>query len=58
MAEQLISSLSDIGNNVLSKIYLEGYTESEVALKLNISQQAVNKWKRKMLNLLSQKISL
>jgi len=57
MAEQLISSLPDIGNDVLSKIYLEGYTESEVALKLNISQQAVNKWKRKMLNLLSQKIS-
>ncbi|MGP3788496.1 sigma factor-like helix-turn-helix DNA-binding protein [Paenibacillus sp. 1A_MP2] len=57
MAEQLISSLPDIGKNVLSKIYLEGYKESEVALKLNISQQAVNKWKRKMLNLLSQKIS-
>ncbi|MCM3175726.1 MULTISPECIES: sigma factor-like helix-turn-helix DNA-binding protein [unclassified Paenibacillus] len=45
------------GREILHKIYFQGYTEAEVASHLNISQQAVNKWKRKMLNLLSQKVS-
>ncbi|KQY86757.1 hypothetical protein ASD24_27325 [Paenibacillus sp. Root52] len=55
--EQLINTLPMNGREVLHKIYFEGYTEAEVARYLNMSQQAVNKWKRKMLNLLSQKVS-
>lgn len=37
---------------ILKKIIIEGYTEKEVANELGISQQAVNKWKRKTLDYL------
>ncbi|XOI98813.1 sigma-70 family RNA polymerase sigma factor [Paenibacillus polymyxa] len=56
--EELIQDIPLNGKEVLKRIYLEGYTEKEVAIQLKISQQAVSKWKKKMINLLSQKMSL
>jgi RNA polymerase sigma factor (sigma-70 family) len=53
-AEQLISMLSPYERSILQKIYLEGLTEAEVARQLNISQQGVHKWKRKLIQRLSQ----
>jgi len=47
--EPLLATLSDTGQRVMRKLYWEGLTEAEVARQLNISQQAVNQWKRKML---------
>lgn len=50
LIQVLLDSLSsDLGKQILNKIYLQDRTESEVARELKISQQAVNKWKRKML---------
>ncbi|MEC0106956.1 helix-turn-helix domain-containing protein [Paenibacillus taichungensis] len=40
------------------KLYIEGYSEKEVASQMNISQQAVNKWKKKMLKHLSETVNL
>ncbi|WP_445322068.1 terminase gpP N-terminus-related DNA-binding protein [Paenibacillus sp. FSL M7-0420] len=39
-------------------LYLQGMTEDEVAAQLKMSQQGVNKWKRKMLQQLSQTVNL
>lgn len=50
---QLLDTLPSQGKSIIEKIYLQGLTEVEVAKQLNISQQAVNKWKRKMLAQLS-----
>ncbi|MCG7379343.1 hypothetical protein MH215_20285 [Paenibacillus sp. ACRSA] len=36
---------------------MEGYTEADVARQLEISQQAVNRWKNKMLKRLSQTVN-
>ncbi|WP_019910095.1 sigma-70 family RNA polymerase sigma factor [Paenibacillus sp. HW567] len=52
--EQLMQDLPPQGKVIIEKIYLKGLTEAEVAKQLNISQQAVNKWKRKMIHQLSQ----
>lgn len=54
---QLINELPLQGRIILSKLYFEDLTEAEVAKQLNISQQAVNKWKRKMLQRLSQTVN-
>lgn len=53
----LLDVLPDNGKSILDKIYLQGFTEAEVAKQLNISQQAVNRCKRKMLSQLFQKVS-
>lgn len=53
----LLDVLPVNGREIVEKIYLQGLTETEVAKQLNISQQAVNRCKRKMLNQLSQKVS-
>lgn len=37
------------GREIIRKLYLDGFTESEVSRQLNITQQAVNKWKKKSL---------
>lgn len=41
---------------VIKEVIIEKKTEKEVALKLQISQQAVNKWKMKGLKLLRQNL--
>ncbi|WP_342553772.1 sigma factor-like helix-turn-helix DNA-binding protein [Paenibacillus sp. FSL R7-0652] len=51
---QLLGTIPKKGRIILQKIYLEGYTEADVAHELGISQQAVNRWKNKMLKTLSQ----
>lgn len=54
----LLSNLSsDVGRKIIEAIYIEGVTEKQVAKQLNMSQQGVNKWKRKMLKELSQMIN-
>ncbi|SMF90293.1 RNA polymerase sigma factor, sigma-70 family [Paenibacillus uliginis N3/975] len=57
MIEQLINTLPPQGKLIIYKLYIQDQTESEVALQLNMSQQAVNKWKRKMIEQLSQTVS-
>ncbi|MCW3795404.1 sigma-70 family RNA polymerase sigma factor [Paenibacillus sp. LS1] len=51
---QLMESLPQKGKMIIDQIYIQGRTEEEVAHNLQISQQAVNKWKRKMITQLSQ----
>ncbi|UNK19471.1 sigma-70 family RNA polymerase sigma factor [Paenibacillus sp. N3/727] len=57
MIEQLINTLPPQGKLIIYKLYIQDQTESEVARQLNMSQQAVNKWKRKMIEQLSQTVS-
>ncbi|RXZ80937.1 sigma-70 family RNA polymerase sigma factor [Paenibacillaceae bacterium] len=52
--QDLINSLSPQGKKIINKIYIQGMTEAEVAEQLHISQQAVNKWKQKMIQQLFQ----
>lgn len=55
----IISNLdSDKGKYILISIYQHYYKEDEVAKKLKISQQAVNKWKKKSLRYLKETIDL
>jgi DNA-directed RNA polymerase specialized sigma subunit len=55
---QLINSLpSEIGKNIIFDLYILDKTEAQIARELKLSQQAVNKWKRKMLRQLSQMLS-
>lgn len=56
LAEQ-ISQLPSSGRRVIVGLYVRDRTEAELARELHISQQAVNKWKQKMLSQLSQKAS-
>lgn len=48
---------SEIGRTIIYKIYIQDRTENEVAKDLNVTQQAVNKWKKKMLLELSLMMS-
>ncbi|NUU54792.1 sigma-70 family RNA polymerase sigma factor [Paenibacillus taichungensis] len=48
---------NEVGKKIIHAIYLDGKSEKEVALELQISQQAVNKWKKKTLKMLSMKLS-
>lgn len=58
LLHQLISSIpSATGKKIINEIYLQDKTEGQVAQNLNISQQAVNKWKKKSLLFLYQKMS-
>lgn len=57
MVQQLIDTLPPCGKSILYKLYILDQTESEVARQLNISQQAVNKWKQKMIQKLSQTVN-
>lgn len=52
--EQLLDTLPTKGRVILQKLYLQEMTEAEVAAQLHMSQQGVNKWKRKMIQQLSQ----
>ncbi|AZK45310.1 sigma factor-like helix-turn-helix DNA-binding protein [Paenibacillus lentus] len=54
---EIMDSLPPQGKLVIDKLYFQDLTESDVAQQLKISQQAVNKWKQKMLEKLSQTIN-
>lgn len=56
--EHLLSTLPTRGREILQMLYLQKMTEDEVAAQLQMSQQGVNKWKRKMLQQLSQTVNL
>lgn len=57
-SHELIQSLSsEIGRDILYRLYILEKKEKEVAEELNLSQQAVNRWKNKMLNQLKQKMN-
>ncbi|WP_440115603.1 terminase gpP N-terminus-related DNA-binding protein [Paenibacillus sp. QZ-Y1] len=55
---QILNSLPEFGRSIMYKLYIEGYSEKEIAIQLDISQQAVSKWKQKMINHLSQTVNL
>lgn len=57
LIQQLMNTLPPQGKVIIYKLYIQDLTESEVANELKISQQAVNKWKRKMMQKLSQMVS-
>jgi RNA polymerase sigma factor (sigma-70 family) len=54
---QLIDTLPPQGKIIIYKLYIQDLTEAEVARQLNISQQGVNKWKRKMISQLSRTVN-
>ncbi|MEK3879845.1 sigma factor-like helix-turn-helix DNA-binding protein [Paenibacillus sp. FSL M7-0420] len=56
---ELLASLpSPTGRKIIYKIYILDMTTSQIAKELHISQQAVSKWKKKMLTYLYQKRTL
>lgn len=58
LLQELIDTLpSEQGKHIIRGLYLHQQTEAELAEQLQISQQAVNRWKQKSLQYLSQKIS-
>ncbi|WP_160036962.1 sigma-70 family RNA polymerase sigma factor [Paenibacillus sp. An7] len=57
LIKDLLWRLPKQGGTILYKLYIEDMTEKEVALQLNMSQQAVNKWKKKMFQQLSQTVN-
>lgn len=58
LIQQLLNELqSETGRKIIGDLFLRDRTEAQLAEELNLSQQAVNKWKRKILHLLSQKMS-
>lgn len=58
LIQQLFNEIQpDIGRKVIYGLFIREQTEAQLAKELNISQQAVNKWKRKTLHSLSQKMS-
>ncbi|WP_236570686.1 sigma factor-like helix-turn-helix DNA-binding protein [Paenibacillus sp. An7] len=57
LVKDLLLTLPKQGRTILYKLYVEDLIEKEVALQLNMSQQAVNKWKRKMLQQLLQTVN-
>lgn len=56
LIHQLMNTLPPQGKVIIYKLYIQDLTETEVANELKISQQAVNKWKRKMIQKLSQMV--
>jgi DNA-directed RNA polymerase specialized sigma subunit len=51
--KQLMKTIpSETGRYIIERVILQGYTESEVANELKITQQAVNKCKNKYLRIL------
>ncbi|WP_226001885.1 sigma-70 family RNA polymerase sigma factor [Paenibacillus sp. BJ-4] len=55
---QLINSLpSEIGKTIIFDLYILDKTEAQIAGELKLSQQAVNKWKKKMLKELFRMLS-
>ncbi|SHH41981.1 sigma-70 family RNA polymerase sigma factor [Tepidibacter thalassicus] len=56
LLNEFLDKLSNRQRYILQKIYIYGYTESEIAKKLQISRQAVNKTKKKALKKLQNSI--
>ncbi|MEW4372081.1 sigma-70 family RNA polymerase sigma factor [Paenibacillus kandeliae] len=57
-SHELIQSLpSETGREIMYRLYILEKKEKEVAAELHLSQQAVNRWKNKMLNQLKQKMN-
>lgn len=55
---QIINSLPrGIQRKIIYEIYINEKTESSVARELNLSQQAVSRWKRKSLDFLRQNMN-
>lgn len=55
LVEQYIWALtSEVGKKVIYEIYIKDKQEAQVAREMKISQQAVNKWRKKMILQLSQ----
>ncbi|MEK5489739.1 sigma-70 family RNA polymerase sigma factor [Paenibacillus sp. FSL R7-0297] len=50
MIEQLTEGLPAFEKSILYNLYLKGYSEAEVAKQFNMSQQAVSKWKKKIIH--------
>lgn len=57
MQQYLNELTSKLGKRVIYEIYINDKTETQVALELQISQQAVSKWKKKMIQELYQKMN-
>lgn len=58
LIQQLLKDIQpDIGRKIIYGLFIREQTETQLAKELNMSQQAVNKWKRKTLRSLSQKMS-
>lgn len=58
LVRQLLQELPrDRGRVILYRLYVADETEVQIARKLNLTQQAVSKWKRKSLHRLCQKLS-
>jgi DNA-directed RNA polymerase specialized sigma subunit len=57
MQQYLNELTSDLGKKVIYEIYVNDKTETQVAHELQISQQAVSKWKKKMLQELYLKVN-
>ncbi|WP_006520624.1 sigma factor-like helix-turn-helix DNA-binding protein [Desulfoscipio gibsoniae] len=58
LIQQLLDSIpSDIRKRIIYEIYFDNKTEAQVAREMNISQQVVNKWKKKALQSLCRKLS-
>lgn len=55
---ELVAGLpASAGREVMDGLYLRDRTELQLAQEMNLSQQAVNKWKHKMLKYLSRKMN-
>ncbi|MEK8217161.1 sigma-70 family RNA polymerase sigma factor [Paenibacillus sp. FSL L8-0463] len=57
MQQYLNGLSSELGKRVIHEIYVNDKTETQVARELQISQQAVSKWKKKMIQELYQKMN-
>lgn len=58
LIDQLLEDLpSDINRKIIQEIFINDMTESQLAKELNMTQQAVNKCKKRTLYLLYQKLS-
>ncbi|UKS25738.1 DUF1492 domain-containing protein [Paenibacillus sp. HWE-109] len=56
---ELIQSInSEKGRYIIQRIYIDGLKEKEVADELQISQQAVSKWKKKSLDYMKSTMEL
>lgn len=59
IVQEWIHSLPwDKARHIMTALYVDSRNEQEVAEQLHISQQAVNRWKRKSLQFLSQTSNL
>lgn len=56
LLEQMLVDLQPMGKKVIYELFINDKSETELAKELQITQQAVNKWKRKTLHSLSQKV--